>query len=129
MPFYCYICPNCKDKTLVYKPMSKSGSPEFCGVDGCITPGTENGPRLNRDFVSERGGQGNKNYAKPRVSDSLAMNPDQIPEHNRLFPDVKVLSDGRPVFENYQQHDKYLKATGFHKLPQKIRNRRKRVIK
>ncbi|KKM90483.1 hypothetical protein LCGC14_1238160 [marine sediment metagenome] len=104
------------------KPMSKSDEPEYCEAEGCVTPGAG----LDRDFVSERGGQGNVNYAKPRVSDSLAMNPEQIPEHNRLFPDIKVLADGRPTFDNVQQQDKYLKATGFHKLPQKIRNRGKR---
>ncbi len=120
MPFYCYICPDCKNKTSILKSMSKCGEPEFCEVDGSM---------LNRDLREEGAYSPLARYAKPRVSDSLAMNPDQIPEHNRMFPDIKVLDDGRPTFDSPKQQDKYLKATGFRKLPQKIKHRRKRVIK
>jgi hypothetical protein len=51
----------------------------------------------------------------------MAISPDQIEEHGKLFPDVKVLPDGCIQFDNYQQHDDYLKKTGFQKLPQKIK--------
>ncbi len=120
MPFYCYICPECDRKTELLKPMQESGTDEFCDEDGTL---------LDRNFIEECGGQGSISYAKPRVSDSLAMNPDQIPEHNKMFPDIKVLADGRPTFDSPKQQSKYLKATGFIKVPQKIKHRRKRVIK
>ncbi len=120
MPFYCYICPECGCKTDIMKPMVESGTDEFCEMDETL---------LHRDFGQEMGGRVGFDYAKPRVSDSLAMNPDQIPEHNKMFPDIKVLADGRPTFDSPKQQSKYLKATGFIKVPQKIKRRRKRVIK
>lgn len=99
----------------------------FCTVSKRPREGDENCPKcpkcdkgMVRNYMGQRVG-GNKEYGTPLVSDSLAMNPGQILEHNKLFPDVKVLPDGRPVFENYNQHDKYLKATGFRKLPKKIK--------
>ena len=55
------------------------------------------------------------------VSDALAMCPSQIQEHGRLFPDVKVHSDGRPEFTSVKQHDSYNDKCGFVKLPQKIK--------
>lgn len=70
---------------------------------------------------------GNKEYGKPLVSDSLAMHPSQISEHNKLFPDIRVTPEGQPMFDNYQQHDKYLKTCGFRKIPQKIKAKGKKI--
>ncbi len=57
------------------------------------------------------------------VSDSLAMNPDQIAEHNVLFPGIKVHPDGRPEFNSVRQQSKYLEDIGFVKHPQKIKHK------
>ena len=114
MPFYCYICPECQNKVDVLKPMAESGASSFCAKDGA---------ELNRDFSRELAGQSSMDYATPHVSDSLAMNPEQIPEHNRMFPEIKVLADGRPSFDSPKQQDKYLKATGFVKLHQKTKSK------
>lgn len=70
----------------------------------------------------------NKDYSRSVVSHSLAMCPSQIPEHNRLFPDIKVRADGCPVFDNFKKHDDYLKKTGMQKDCQRGRTRGK-VIK
>lgn len=63
------------------------------------------------------------------ISESLAINPNQIVEHKAHFPDVDVLPDGRIHLTSVRQHDNYLKATGFHKHPQKIRNVGKKRLK
>jgi len=55
------------------------------------------------------------------VSNSLAMNPDQIAEHKGHFPDIEVLPDGRPMFTSPKQQERYLDATGFYKETQKIK--------
>lgn len=57
------------------------------------------------------------------VSDSLAINPDQISEHKQAFPDVDVLPDGRLEFNSFGSHDKYLTKTGFVKKTQKLRRK------
>jgi predicted RNA-binding Zn-ribbon protein involved in translation (DUF1610 family) len=63
--------------------------------------------------------RGETYYARPIISQSLAMHPSQIEEHRKLFPDIKVTPDGCPIFDNYKDHDNYLKATGFVKNPKK----------
>ena len=55
------------------------------------------------------------------VSDSLAINPDQIAEHKQLFPDIDVLPTGQIHFTSIKQQERYAEACGFYKKPQKIR--------
>ena len=62
------------------------------------------------------------------ISDSLAINPDQMKEHHEQFPDVDVLPDGRIKFTSIRQHDKYLEKTGFVKIPQKLKRLGKKEI-
>ncbi len=65
--------------------------------------------------------QGDYNH----VSDSLAIDPSQIPEHRANFPDVDVLPDGRPHFTSVKQQSKYLEKCGFHKHPQKVKSKKR----
>ncbi len=116
MPIYCFSC-KCGEDIEVVRPMSQSGEFQMCVC----------GKKMNRDYQAMNIMSGNKEYGKAIISDSLAMNPNQIPEHNRLFPDIKVLPDGRPVFDNYQKHDAYLKKTGFEKARKKIKKKGKRI--
>ncbi len=70
-----------------------------------------------------------REYFHPLHSDSLAINPIQIAEHRALFPDVKIDGEGRPIFENFRQHDDYLETCGFHKQDQRIKPKGKRIDK
>lgn len=65
--------------------------------------------------------------AYEHVSDSLAIHPEQIPEHRKLFPNVEVLPDGRPKFTSVKQQEKYANRCGFTKKEQKIRKKGKRI--
>ncbi len=67
------------------------------------------------------------NYEHPIHSDALAITPDQVEEHKREFPNVRLDGALRPVFDNYTNHEAYLKKTGFVKQTQKIRNKGKRI--
>lgn len=67
------------------------------------------------------------NYSKPIHSDALAINPDQVEEHKKKFPNIELDSQCRPIFDNYVRHRNYLKATGFTKLRQKQRPKGKRI--
>jgi len=117
MPTYCYTCTKCGDSKEVVKPMSQSCDPEECTC----------GYEMVRHFASEGVNSGNKEYGKTKYSDSLAVSPSQIAEHKKTFPDIKMDSQGRPGFDNVQQHKKYLEKTGFVKAPQKIRRKGKRI--
>jgi hypothetical protein len=87
------------------------------------------GAVMNRDFKAEGilVGSGRRSYHKPIVSDSMAVSMDQIAEHKRLFPDVQITSEGQPVFDNFADHEKYMKKCNIVKNPQKKRRRGKRI--
>lgn len=108
MPLYEFHCAACGHVTGVVAPMTSVPETVPCEM-GCTIP-------TSRIFSFH---SGNVDYSNPIVSQSLAMNPDQIDDHKRLFPDVEVTPDGCPVFTNYAQHDAYLTKTGFRKNPGK----------
>lgn len=91
----------------------------ICKCGGEILPGH---PKSKQNIMI-----GNRPYFKPLHSDSLAINPCQAEEHRRLFPDIGLDSECRPIFENYKQHDDYLKQTGFVKQKQHIKRKGKDI--
>ncbi|KKN71911.1 hypothetical protein LCGC14_0415570 [marine sediment metagenome] len=122
MPEYCYVCPECGLHRNIVKPMSEYDKLERCnGFGGCKAI-------LDRNLAAEAKYSSGDRYGKPLISDSLAMHPSQIAEHNKLFPDIKVHKDGRPQFDNFKQHDDYLEKTGFVKCTQR-KKRRGKIIK
>ena len=57
------------------------------------------------------------------TSDSLAIHPEDIPEHRKLYPDVEVTSEGQPQFTSPRQQEKYaLKSADNYKKPQKTKS-------
>lgn len=119
MPRYCYICPECDKAIEIINSIAEVTKPQYCIC----------GAKLKRNFQAESVlvGAGRRSYHKPIVSDSLAMNPNQIAEHRRAFPDIKVLDDGRPVFDNFADHEKYLQKCNIEKVPQKKKRRGKKI--
>lgn len=53
------------------------------------------------------------------ISESLAIHPDQIPEHRQKFPSIDTLPDGRLRFTSPKQQEKYAEKCGFYKKRQK----------
>lgn len=117
MPVYCFICPECGDTAEVVRPMKDCSVPQQCKC----------GANMRRDFAAQKTNAGNKEYAKTKWSDSLAISPSQVAEHKRLFPDIPIDKQCRPGFDSYKQHDAYLEKTGFIKAPQKVRKRGRRL--
>jgi len=77
---------------------------------------------MHRDFHAEKAHVAPEGYSKKIVSHSLAMNPDQIPEHKKAHPNIAVTPDGCPVFDNYSDHNRYLEDVGYVKSPAKKKN-------
>jgi len=100
-----------------------------CGysVEDTNTKGIHVCPKCNSEMRWDIGGNQCSNGDYRHVSDSLAMHPDQIPEHNARFPNIKVHPDGRPEFNSVRQQSNYLKAIGFVKHPQKIKHKGERI--
>ena len=116
MPTYTFCC-SCGHKQEVIRSMRDSNKPVFCVC----------GKQMRRDFRADVPAAGNREYARPIHSDSLAVMPSQRAEHERLHPDIKLDQQCRPVFESYQQHQKYLDRCGFIKQPQRRRKRGKKI--
>ena len=80
-----------------------------------------------RNEGAESPGIKGKGYSRPIHSDALAIHPDQVEEHRRAFPNIELDSECRPILDNFQEHDKYLKKIGFVKRPQKIKRKGRRI--
>jgi len=117
MPVYSFICDNCGKKDERVRRMKNAGKKCMCEC------GTEMKRDLKADLPFASGGD----YSRPIHSDSLAISPSQRIEHERLFPDIKLDKECRPVFDNYPAHDAYLKKTGFRKKRQKTKPKGKRI--
>lgn len=120
MPRYCYLCPECGEYAEIIKPIKHAKMPWYCSKCGVKT---------NRSFRAEGVlvGAGKRSYHKPIVSNSMAMNPNQIAEHRKLFPDIQVTKEGQPVFNNFADHEAYMKKCNIEKVPQKKRKKGRRI--
>ena len=75
-------------------------------------------------YHATHGANGDYNH----ISDSLAIHPDDIPEHRERFPGVEVLPDGRPKFTSPRQQEKYAKRSAdCYKKPQITKSQLGRV--
>lgn len=120
MPFYDFYCSEHDTHEEVYCTVSKLPEDGMKGCPKCPECDEFMIQNFNRKAGKDsRTGVGN--YANGVVSQALAINPDQLAEHNQLFPGVEVLPDGCIKFDSYKQHDNYLKKAGFQKLPQKLK--------
>ncbi len=69
------------------------------------------------------------NYKHPIHSDAMAISPDQRAEHEKLFPNIKLDPQCRPIFENFVDHEAYMKKCGIVKTPKKIKCKREIISK
>lgn len=83
------------------------------------------GKEMRWDFGS-KGITVHGNYLHPIHSDALAIHPSQRAEHEREFPNIRLDGQNRPIFDNFTNHENYLKKTGFVKERQKIKSGRKK---
>lgn len=67
------------------------------------------------------------NYRHPVHSDALAIHPSQRAEHERLFPNIRLDGDCRPIFEKFTDHEAYMKKCNVVKHTQKLKPKRKRI--
>ena len=117
---YDFSCPRCGVAKELVVPMSDVESRMRVVCDECDAI-------MERDFSGVHVSKGHKQYGRKIVSDSLAMNPNQIAEHRRLFPNIEVTKVGQPVFDNYVDHDAYLKKCNIVKKPKSKKRRGQRI--
>ena len=99
----------------------------ICDACGTVTEDTHThkvhkcpkcGGNMRWDLIQAGGSRGDYNH----YSESLAINPDQIPEHRETFPGVDVLPDGIIHFTSVKQQSNYEDKCGFYKHTKKIKS-------
>ena len=117
MPTYSFMCSECGDKQEVIRSMKDSDRPQLCicGAD------------MNRDFQTDLPFASGDYHHGAVHSDSLAISPDQRAEHLQKFPNIKLDSQNRPVFDNFQKHQAYLDKCNIVKDRKKIKPKGVRI--
>lgn len=67
------------------------------------------------------------NYERPIHSASLAISPSQIEEHKEKFPNIRLDGECCPIFDNFTEHESYLKKSNMIKEPQRVRGNKERI--
>jgi len=118
MPLYSFICPECGNKEERVRAMQNADKECMC---------TSCGAKTNRDFVADAPFMSGDYHHGAVHSDSLAISPDQRAEHLKLFPNIKLDSKNRPVFDNFQNHQAYLDKCNIVKERKKVRPKGVRI--
>ena len=118
MPLYSVKCPKCGAKDERVRTMQNADKKYMC---------TECGARMNRDFAADLPFASGDYHQGAIHSDSLAIHPDQRAEHLQKFPNIKLDSQNRPVFDNFQKHQKYLDKCNLVKERKKIKPKGKHI--
>ncbi len=92
-------------------------------VEDTTTKGIHTCPECGKDMRWDLNIAIHGNYRTPIHSDSMAISPDQRAEHERLFPDIKLDAQCRPIFDNFTKHENYMKKCDIVKAPQKIKRK------
>lgn len=120
MPIYSLKCLKCGATCERVMPMKKAVISVKCKC----------GVRMVRDFSKDTPFvSGGHDYRRAIHSDSLAISPDQRAAHEKQFPYIKLDSECRPIFDNFKNHERYLKETNFKKEPQRIKHRKHKTKK
>lgn len=118
MPLYCYRCQNCGATDEIVKTMKDADRQESCVICDKV---------MVRDYGAESKGVVGTEKGETFWSQSLAISPSQAAEHKRLFPNVRVRSDGCIGFDSVKERDAYIDRTGFYKVPGKSKRKGKRI--
>lgn len=113
MPIYEYACEDCGIHEDIPRPVEFRDFSAECKECGGSMVRCMSAPRIHAD-----------SYDKPIHSDALAIHPDQVAEHQKLYPDVPLDSQCRPILSKFSQHEKYINARGVYKAPS-LRSKRR----
>lgn len=116
MPVYSFICSECGDKEERVRRMSHANNRCMCNC----------GAHMNRDFAADIP-HASGDYKRAVHSDSLVINPSQRAEHEKLFPNIKLDNQNRPVFDNFQNHQRYLNKCNLVKERKKVKPKGVRI--
>jgi len=118
MPVYSFVCSECGNKEERVRAMKDSNKKCTCKC----------GTKMNRDLQADMPFMSGDYHNGAIHSDSLAISPDQRVEHLQKFPNIKLDSQNRPVFDNFQHHQAYLNKCNIVKERKKVKSRTRKQI-
>jgi len=117
MPNYNYCCFECDPDRKKTVSVVCSIATRFVNTPKCRRCGRLMIQNFNDGNVMIVGAE----YKKPLHSDALGMQPDQVAEHRRMFPNIEIDKQNRPVFHNMPEHQDYMDKCGIVKHKQKVK--------
>lgn len=115
MPTYSFAC-SCGNKEERIRAMKNADKICMC----------ECGFEMIRDFRADIP-FASGDYKRAIHSNSLAIAPSQREEHLKTFPNIKLDSQNRPVFDNFQSHQAYLNKCNLVKERKRIKPKGVRI--
>lgn len=106
MPFYWYKC-KCGKEFDSFSSIKKRNKPQKC--PSC-------GGKATRDIASEFANFGRVNELmvdRPRYSDAMGINPDQLNEFRKHYPDSVYDDEGRLLVRNRAHKKREMKRRGY----------------
>ena len=103
---YCFTCDECGHSDEIIRRMSESGELVSCIVCGSV---------MRRNYSAEAPGssRGDQEW----VMQSMAMHPDQVAEHRRLYPGIELRQTPggfvAPIAHSLVEKRKILKQRGW----------------
>jgi hypothetical protein len=89
---YCYQCPNCLEIVEDVRPVARRNARGPDCPAGC-------GP-TERHIGLERTSRWGQDWAREVLSERMGVNPDQVPEHRRRFPNIPMTDTGEIIVRN-----------------------------
>lgn len=118
MPLYSFLCPKCEARDERVRAMKNASK-----VCKCLKCGTA----MNRNFTADIPFASGDYHHGAIHSDSLAIAPSQREEHLKMFPNIKLDNQNRPVFDHFQKHESYMKKCNIIKERKRIKPKGVRI--
>ncbi len=99
MPRYVYKCPSCGEQATEFRPVARRNRrrPVCRNCLGTDKEGNTYAIAMDRDIKTELSSLGpdfSKKYAKECVDDTMGVHPNQVAEHRRRHPNIRLNEEG-----------------------------------
>ncbi len=105
MPIFSYKCEMCGYITDEYFKSADSRE-RYISCNLC-------GNRAKYNIGAQTVNSTEQDYAKPVLSETIGVQPHQVQDHKRAYPDVPITPDGRVIMKSHAERKRILKRLGY----------------
>lgn len=107
MPVYTFKCSVCGHVHDEVRTIANRSLPSPCPQQQC------DGAMERAMFLERTATPPEMEYSRPFLSEALGVDPSQINDAKRRFPDHKFHPDGRMIIESHKERKQVIKDLGF----------------